>query len=997
MAGQRKIRVAEEAERKMAGSVYSKNIRRTILGSFGRYMAILAIIALGVGFFAGIKNTKDSMMKTCDQYVAKYRLFDYRVLSSYGFTQEDEAAFEAMAEVKAAEGAVSCDFFSADRKGNSIIVRAHSVTEDVNQLDLIEGRMPEKAGECVADDHFYTAGDIGKTIQVTAENDETVRDALTCDAYTIVGIVKSPYYLMKTDRGTTSLGDGSVTAYVYIPRTGFTAEYFTEMFLICEEQGFIFSDAYEKNIKACEKPVTETAEARVQLRHDEIVAEAQQKIDEGEQELADGKNALNREKSSAYAKLGETKDTLDAKRRELAAGKDTLAEQKASLAVQRSQTADVLSGINAMLAEANASGTATQEEIEALQGQAAYAQELLQQIDDGLAQIAGEEQRIAEGEAQLNSGYDAYYSGKAKADQAFSSAEAELAQGEAELAGARAELQDLATAEIFLQTRDDNAGFNSFESNADIVDSIAKVFPVFFFLIAALVCSTTMSRMIEEERTQIGALRALGYTSARIMAKYMVYSGSAAVIGCVAGFFAGSRYFPLAIWIAYGMMFGFAPLAVYFSWPLAVISLAVSMLCSMGVTYLACRGQLKNMPAAILRPKAPRAGKRIVLEYIGFIWNHLSFLHKVTARNILRYKKRMIMMVLGIGGCTALVLAGFGIDDSIAGIGKQQYTSVERYDMAVAFSEGVDESKRVDFETQYKDVVKSTAILQQASVNVRHGDAVKSCNLVITDDENITKAVNFQSGKSKVPYPAEGEAIINDKMAEILGVQVGDTVEVEYDETKRVTLTVSGVYKNYVSNYLFISDKTYETILGKGYEPSLMYVTFSKGNDVHRMAEKINGFDGVIGISINDDIKAHVDDMMVSLNYIIILVICCAGALAFIVLFNLSNINITEREREIATVEVLGFYPRELGAYVFRENFVLVILGIAAGLPAGVALHQFIMGRISVDIVSFNEVVEPASYLYTVITVICFALIVDIIMRRKLRRINMAEALKSIE
>lgn len=981
----------------MAGSVYSKNIRRTIFGSFGRYMAILAIIALGVGFFTGIKNTKDSMMKTCDQYVAKYKLFDYRLISNYGFTQEDEEAFEAMEEVQAAEGAVSCDFFSADQKGNSIVVRGHSVTEDVNRLDLQAGRMPEQAGECVADDHFYTEQDIGKTIPVTGENDQETIDSLACDAYTIVGIVKSPYYLMKTDRGTTSLGDGSITAYVYMPRAGFTAEYFTEMFLACEKQGFVFSDAYEKNIKACEKQVTEAAEARAQLRRDEIVIEAQQEINEGEQELADGRDALDREKSSAYVKLGETKNTLDAKRQELAAGKAALAEQKASLAGQRSQAAETLSGINAMLAAANASGTATEEEIQALQGQAAYAQGVLQQIDAGLAQITGEEQRISEGEAQLDSGYDAYRSGKAKADREFSSAEAELAQGAAELADAEAELAGLAATEIFVQTREDNAGFSSFESNADIVDSIAKVFPVFFFLIAALVCSTTMSRMVEEERTQIGALRALGYSSAKIMSKYMFYSGSAAVIGCIAGFFAGSRYFPLAIWTAYGIMFGFAPLAVYFSWPLAIISLAVSLLCSMGVTYFACQGQLKHMPAAILRPKAPRAGKRIVLEYIGFLWNHLSFLHKVTARNILRYKKRMVMMVLGIGGCTALVLAGFGIDDSIAGIGQQQYTSVERYDMTAAFSEEIDEAKRTDFETQYEEV-KSTALLQQASVNLRHGDTVKSCNLVITGDKNITKAVNFQNEASEaVSYPAEGEAVINDKMAEMLGVQAGDTVEIEYDDTKRVTLAISGIYKNYVSNYLFISDQTYETVFGKEYEPSLMYVTFSAESDVHQMAEKINGFDGIIGISLNEDIKAHVDDMMVSLNYIIILVICCAGALAFIVLFNLSNINITEREREIATVEVLGFYPRELGAYVFRENFVLVILGIAAGLPAGFALHRFIMGRISVDSVSFNEVVEPMSYLYTVLTVICFALIVDIIMRRKLRRINMAEALKSIE
>ena len=308
--------------------------------------------------------------------------------------------------------------------------------------------------------------------------------------------------------------------------------------------------------------------------------------------------------------------------------------------------------------------------------QAQKLKEGIASIDSGLEEISAAEKKISAGEEELKAGYEEYNSGRSQAESGFAAAEKQLADGEDQIEEAKKELDDIEAPELYTETREDNIGYDSFESNSDIVDSIAKIFPVFFFLIAALVCSTTMSRMIEEERSQIGTLRALGYTRGKIMWKYMVYSGSAAMIGCIAGFFAGSKYFPYAIWIAYGMMFGFAPIEFYFSGSLALISLVVSLLCSTGTTYLACREQLKDMPAEILRPKAPKAGKRIILEKIGFIWNHLSFLHKVSARNILRYKKRMIMMILGIGGCTALVTAGFGIHDSVAGIAEHQYADI---------------------------------------------------------------------------------------------------------------------------------------------------------------------------------------------------------------------------------------------------------------------------------------------------------------------------------
>ena len=370
------------------------------------------------------------------------------------------------------------------------------------------------------------------------------------------------------------------------------------------------------------------------------------------------------------------------------------------------------------------------------------------------------------------------------------------------------------------------------------------------------------------------------------------------------------------------MMFGFAPLEYHFHWQLALISLAVSLLCSIGTTYLACRGQLKGSPAEILRPHAPKSGKRIFLEKIPFIWSRLKFLHKVSARNVFRYKKRMFMMILGIGGCTALVLTGFGLRDSVAGIADHQYEEIEKYTMAVGFSEEITDQKLEELTAQLGNEIKSIAVLQQSAVNAETEETSQSCSLMVTGDENITKAVSFKDmEENRLSYPKEGEGLINNKLASILGVEKGDTITVEYDDTKTVELTVSGVYKNYVSNYIYISDETYERVMGKDYEPSALFVTLRDSADVHRASEEINGIDGVAAVSVNQDVRAGVDDMMVSLNYVIILVVGCAGALAFIVLFNLGNINITERTREIATIKVLGFYPRETGAYVFRKTW----------------------------------------------------------------------------
>lgn len=1001
---------------------YYKNIWRAIKSSLGRFIAIMAIIALGVGFFVGVKVTKSSMIETGNRYVIEHNMFDFKFVSTLGFTHEEVDEIEKAEGVSQVEGSITCDFFSKDNKGNSVIFKAHSMPQEINILRLVEGRLPESGKECVGDKEHFSREDVGREIIVSSENSEETIDSFEYSSFKLVGLVDSPIYMNRSERGTASIGDGSVKAYVFLPKDAFTSEYYTEVYVTCQEQGYIYSDEYNNNIKKARPAIEEVAKQCGINRHEDILTEATAQIDsgqkellEGKQKLQDGRDRLNANREKTYAQLNSAKKTLDNNRdsieraeAELTAQRDDLLAQIESL--ERAQQAAQGAYNNALNMSDN--DPAKAETLARTYGQLQEVTTALESAISALSQIDAALEVLPAQRAQLAAGYEEYYSGRAKADEEFAKAEdelrkaeAQLARGERELEQAKRDLKELKNPKLYTQLREDNLGYDSFNSNSDIVDSIAKVFPVFFFLIAALVCSTTMSRMIEEERTQIGTLRAIGYSRRRIIGKYLIYSGAAALIGSISGFLLGSKFFPLAIWMGYSMIFDFSPLVYYFSLPLAIISVLVALLCSAGTTCLAASRQLKEMPAEILRPKAPKAGKRVLIERISPLWNRLRFLHKVAIRNIFRYKKRMVMMIMGIAGCTALVLAGFGIFDSVAGMADHQYDEIEKYDVTVQFDEVLTDKKTDEFiaavnEPDGEGEISIMVPIERISVNAKSEDKIRSCDLMVTDKySDLQKVVNFRektTDGSKLTYPKEGEALINNKLAELMKVEKGDMLTIEYDDTKTAELRVSGVYRNYVGNYIYINEETYDTAMNKIYEPRQAFVKLSEG-DSGDLIKRINEDKNVLGIHLNEDTRKNIDNMMVSLNYIVWLVVACAGALAFIVLFNLGNINITERTREIATIKVLGFHSKETGAYVFRESIVLIIMGIIIGLPLGYALHKFIMKQIIVDMIAFNESVEPISYLYSTLMVILFAVFTDLVLRRKLRRINMAEALKSIE
>lgn len=979
-----------------------KTTFREVKQSFGRYVAILAIIALGVGFFSGLKITKTAMVQTADDYWKENQLFDYRLISTLGFEKEDVEAFAGEENVRAAEGAISADILYLNADGNESVMKVHSMPSEINGITLTEGRMPQSGNECVVDSELYTADQLGDKIVLSANNEAEDRDLFAYGEYTIVGIAQSSYYA-NFERGNTSLGSGRLSGFMYIPAEGFDCDYYTEVFIKFDEDLPIYSDEYDayidqredewdaicaRQVESRYKSIVEDAEAEIadaRAELDEQKADAEEKLSEAEAELIDAQEQLDDGKQE----IEKAKKELDESRKELDEQETLLNQQAAELEsrlemLPTGESAAMVPQAAAMMAEL----TQAQEQITAARAQIEAGRK---QIKDAEAEIEEKQAELADAEEEISDGWQEYNDSKSEFEE-------ETREAEEKLTDAQAELDDLEEPDYYVLGRNTNTGYVCFESDSSIVDGIANVVPVFFFLVAALVCMTTMNRMVEEQRTQIGVLKALGYGDGVIMSKYMFYSGSAAIVGCIAGFFGGTWLFPLVIWQAYNIMYSLADIHYMFDGTLAGISIVIALICSMGATWFTCKNELSASAANLMRPKSPKAGKRVFLERIPFIWKKLKFLHKVSVRNIFRYKKRFFMMVAGISGCTALLVTGFGIRDSVTDVADQQFEEIQIYDMSVTFKEAQDKDKESSFTQAAAGVADTYAYFCEKSVDLEYDGDVKSVNLVVPEVSAIGEYLQFRTTSGEeVSYPGEGQAIISHKLSENYGISVGDSIVLRDSDLCEIEATVSGIFENYVYNYVYIDSQTYALFTGEKPEYKTAYVNLKEGQDAHEASAAFMKLDQISSVTVNADIKERFSSMMSSLDYVVMLIILCAAFLAFIVLYNLTNINITERVREIATLKVLGFFRMETASYVFRENIILTAIGTAVGLLLGRFLHLFVMKQINIDMITFDVHIKPVSYLFSILLTALFACIVNLFMSAKLETINMAESLKSVD
>ena len=598
--------------------------------------------------------------------------------------------------------------------------------------------------------------------------------------------------------------------------------------------------------------------------------------------------------------------------------------------------------------------------------------------------------KLEEGKVELADGWVEYEEGKLKAEQTIADAEAELADAAVELADARKEIDALEAPQTYVLDRNTNVGYATLESNAEIVKGVSRILPAFFLLIAALVCITTMSRMVGEERTQIGTLKALGFSSPAIMSKYLIYAGTGGILGCGLGVLAGSTVIPQVIWDAYGSMLYITPdIRTRFDWGLGAAVMLAYTAVVLAVTWYCCHSTLKEVPAELIRPKAPTSGKKIFLEYLPF-WNRLSFLNKVALRNIFRYRQRFLMMLIGIGGCTALLLTGFGLRDSISNIVTYQYENISRYDLEVYFDAGQTDEEMAAFDIHGVDAV---LFYHQESMEVDFHDKVREVTL-LGADESIANFIDMRYDGEIVAQPGLGEALLTVGVCETMGIGIGDQVILRNADMQELRVTVSGIYENYVQNFAVVSTQTMAAQWGK--DPELQ-MAFVKAEDPQKISTEIASMDGVMTVLLSRDNADAVSQMMGALDSVMWLIVLAAGMLAVVVLYNLINININERIREIATIKVLGFHSGETASYVFKENMVLSVLGAIAGLGLGKLLLEFVLAQVKVDTVWFQSRITIPSLIISVALTLVATLIVQFIFTFKIERINMAEALKSVE
>lgn len=1118
---------------------YRKSILRTVKSSLPRFLSIFAIVALGVGFLSGLLSTTPDMRLSADGYCDDTNMMDLRLLSTLGLTEEDLAAVKAIDGVKDAAPVYDSDVLLTLPQGQALVTRMHSLPDDaaadnpayMNQLQLTEGRMPEKAGECVLLQQSALTelpAKVGDRLKIDAST-EAPEDTFAVREFEVVGMAKTAYY-MSVEREHSTVGNGTVSLLAYTPKASFSSEVYTGIYLTAEgawEQN-AFSSGYDALIEEVTEKLKALGETRAPLRYDEVVgdaktklmdakieladarAEAQEKladaenelakarreIADGERKLADGKQAildgqaeldrnkdqfaqqipaaqkaLNEARAAAaegrakitagYAQLEQTSAQLAAQETQIAgleAGKAGLFQLAASLGLPVNDGSDaealsllpqVIAAVSAASPETAAQMTALQAGLGALAAQGQTTETARAALEAGKQQyaaalsalqaqdtaLAGQEALLSQKEKELGETMVSAQNKFIDADKALLEARAEVADAEKKLADARvkyadgekeyndkkaeteqklsdaeeeildaeAKLRDIENCEWYVFDRTDNLSFASYASNADKIEAIARVFPMFFFLVAALVALTTMTRMVEEERMQIGTLKALGYSNGKIVLKYLLYAGIAGLLGSAAGLSVGIRLFPSIIINAYNIMYEIPKALTPFNWPICLGSAAAMTLCVLLATVNACWTELREVPARLMLPKAPKAGKRIFLEAIPFLWKRLKFTHKVTARNLIRYKKRFFMTVIGIAGCTALLVTGFGVKDSISDIVSKQFDDLYHYNLMVPLK-NADALDGRDLKALLADkelVQDHLAVLQEEwTVVPKSGKPKDNISLLIPEDtQKYTEFFAFRHRTDSTPVVFDENAVIvTEKFAERQGLSVGDEVTITNTDNQKAVFTITDICENYVSHYLFISRGAYEKAFAKTADPNLLLCRATGDAALQNaLSEKLLKCRDVAGVQFTSELSLSFSNSIRSINSIVVVLIISAGALAFVVLYNLTNINITEREKELATIKVLGFFDREVAAYIYRETAVLSLFGTAAGLGLGVLLHQFVIRTAEIDMVMFGRSIYAPSYLYAAVLTLLFSAIVALVMRPKLSGISMVESLKAPE
>ncbi len=980
------------------GTAFKKSSIRTVKSTKIRFVAIIFISFLGAGVFAGFAAVSPNMQRAGDEYYDSQNVMDIRLLSTYGFSDEDA---KKVSKTEGVSGVMAG--YTIDATGTvgdkDYTFRINSLPKDddesdpsyINHLSLVAGNWPQGKDEAIIIRPSIGLKNInlGSIVYLDKNSNDRFSDNLNGAQYKITGIAESPYYLSFM-QGNTNIGSGMIDYVLYVPQGNFTSENYTDMYVTVYGAKDLntFDDAYFDKVDETLTKLEALATERQTLLYDEYVS----KLDEAKAEYSSSKSESKKKIADAETLIQEQEQKLDA-------SKETY---------------------NKNLAAYNS--------------QSEYAKKQLKSVK---AQLDSTAAQIAEAEKELDAKKEELEKAKTNADTSLSDAETQIDSSEQLL-------KELGKPKWYVLDRHMNETFVTYEDDTQRMQDLATVFPLIFFIVASLVCLTTMTRMVDEERTLIGTFKALGYSNGKVAGRYLKYAVSASLIGSVAGICFGFYLLPTIVWNAYGIVFALPDMTPKFYWKIGSLSVLATVLVITLSTGIAVKSSLHETAAGLMRPKAPKVGKRVLLEHIKPIWNHISFSKKVTVRNLGLNKKRLFMTLIGIVGCTALVVTAFGAKDAVRAITNNQFSEIFHYDVTVGFNGGTPSKElsqameNKDYFSGYTEIYKNaaevslpdnedddyTVYIMSPKDSTAFTDYVsivdpdtKEENTFVRDFGNYIKATkngsflsrdtldfvkdNIENVREKVQdllgY-TDKSVVITEKLAMNLDVEVGDTIMVKYlDNSELHPVIITGITKNYAFNYVYIGKDAYKTMFGEEpeYNHYIASISDEKTND--DVDTYLSSVEGVGAISFTDDLMGNVKTSIKSVNNIIWILIISAALLAFTVLYNLTNINIGERQREIATLKVLGFYDKETYRYIFRETVILSGIGCILGLFFGIYLYRAVIETVEPDMILLSRDITWLGYVGTAIMTMLYTWIVDLFMRPRINNIDMLESLKSIE
>lgn len=993
------------------------NTLRTIKKTFPRFLSLIIMSLLGVLVFVGLTATSPDMVATIDKYFDKYNTYDINVVSSMGLTDKDISSLQKITNIQDIEGSYSEDVL-VKKDDVEYVLKVSSLPTKINTLHIITGRLPENDTEIVVEENFLTNLDYKLNDKITLNSDNFKEKEVT-----IVGTVSSSLYFnnveVNQNRGSTTIGTGTINYYSYVKPSNFNTDYYTNIYLTVKKakEETTSSSSYLSLIEDLTNELNKIKDTEENRRYQDLYTEAEDEINKNEaqanQEFADAKKELDQAKKELsegkkeldqVAKtLSSTKKQLNAAKKEITNGKqeleDTLKEYNiTNLNTSLSKVNNNISNIEKILSTLDPSSSEYQTNSATLVS--------LKQQRTLINTLINTEEQLNQAEKTYNSNYSKYQKANRKYQSGLKEYNTNLAkyndsleeyndskrEVEDELKEARQQLADISKPTWYIYDCSDDQTYSSYIDQTKSISNLSALFPLVFYAVAILVSLISMNRMVEDDRGEIGTFKSLGFTNREIRNKYLIFSLSATLIGGLIGIIIGLTLIPYLIFSIYRILFSIPDFQFTLNLPSTLGGLFIAILCICGSSIITSNRILKDKPASLMRPKAPKNGKKILLEKIKPLWHHLKFSNKITIRNIFRYKKRVLVTIIGISGCTALMLCGFGIKDCIVDITNMQYGQTFKYDVTI-YTNNLKLS-------EVQDITNNPQIKDYTLAELITGNVGESnINMLITENQDqLSKIVNLYNEDNKKITLQKNEVIITDKLADNHNLTIGDQITILDSDKKEYQFIISGIVKNYLGHYIYMSKETFENI-NEQYQPNIIYLNTPELSTTEKdeLSNELLAKDSVINVVHTSTLKDSVKDMLDSLNKVIVILVLLSALLSFVVLYNLSNINISERNREIATLKVLGFYDSEVDHYITKETIILTIIGIAIGLGLGIVLTNLTIGTVEMENYRFLRRINPLSFLYASIISSLFTIIVNYVTHFTLKKINMIESLKSIE